>query len=130
MPSTSRIRLQIAAADKVLITGYPKSGKTELSTSLTRPVIHLDGFLERYGGEKLAAEQATKYLKTQAEWVAEGCMGYRMLNLGLEPNLIVLCLNIFGHGPWEKLIKGQDTLWDRYIGDSVPAVPTIIHYDG
>jgi len=124
--STVRTLRRIGALDKVLIIGYPHTGKTTLSARLIRPVLHLDGYVEKYDSERLAAEQAMKFFK-QSQWVAEGCLGFRLLTKGLDPDLIVFCTKTIGHGKWEMLIPGQKTMWRRYLGDQDHQVDIIYH---
>ncbi len=121
MPKTSRVRFKIGSMDKVLILGHPHTGKTTLSTTLTRPVLHLDGYILRYESDRTAAEQAVKYLDSQEKWVAEGCLGYRMLGRGLEPYLVVMCVKQWEHGPWDKLVPGQRTMFARYLASNPAA---------
>ena len=128
MPNRLRLHLMIGKADKVLILGHPHTGKTTLSTGLDRPVTHLDGYLARYGREVMAVEQALKFFKQQSQWVAEGCLGYRLLDKGLEPDLIVMCTEVFEHGEWDKLVAGQETMFMRYLATNPEVV--MVDYRG
>jgi len=119
---------KFAVFNKILIIGYPNSGKTTLFEELTA----LPEFSQHF---KLQTDDYKEYpyveqlyiimdeLGTREKWIVEGIQGYRLLrkyiqteDYDLKPEAIIICESEV-HVPDHKhdnMIKGLDKIWEDY----------------
>ena len=126
---------------KILIIGYPNSGKSTLFETLrkidengARIFLQTDDFKKYEYREQLY--MIIDELDGHKNWIVEGIQGYRllrkyiqMLKAELKPDQIIICESQT-RVPDEKhdrMCKGLDTIWEDY-NDLEKDLPDITYY--
>ena len=127
--------------NKILIIGYPNSGKTTLFETLRkidmnsdRFYLHTDDFKQYEYREQLYL--IIDELNGHKNYLIEGIQGYRllrkyiqMLKAELRPDLIIVCESE-SRTPdpkHDRMCKGLDKIWEDYC-DLEKNLPDIVHY--
>ncbi|MBN1605858.1 MAG: hypothetical protein JW940_04460 [Polyangiaceae bacterium] len=107
----------LAAHDRVMILGYPGSGKTTLAEAVTdRPVLHLD-YVQEVRWSTQWIHKATLFAMHHRRWLIEGTMGYRLVRTWLSfggplPERIILLLqNQSPQAKHDSFCRGLETVW-------------------
>jgi hypothetical protein len=127
--------------NKILIIGYPNSGKTTLFEMLRnidekpdRFYLHTDDFKEYEYKEQLY--MIIDELDGHDSYIIEGIQGYRLLRkyvelekAELKPDLIVICESETRtpDPKHDRMCKGLDKIWEDY-NDLEKNLPNIIYY--
>lgn len=130
-----------AVFDKVLIIGYPNSGKTTLFEKLAEMpefkhhfTIQTDDYKEFPYTDQLYI--IMENLRGHETWLVEGIQGYRLLrkyiqneDYDLKPNLILICETETRtpDSKHDRMIKGLEKIWNDYV-DLEKDLPTIKFY--
>ena len=128
--------------NKIIIIGYPNSGKTSLFETFRkidenpdRFYLQTDDFKEYDYRDQLYMIIAD--LDGHKNWLAEGIQGYRLLRkyiqletYELKPDLIIICESEsrIPDPKHDRMCKGLDKIWDDY-NDLEKNVPNIIYYN-
>jgi len=142
-PNENFIKL-ISEHKKILIIGYPGSGKTELTKVLkTRSefkgyiFVELDDY-EPFGYKDslYAAMGDVEEFHKDARWIVEGVIGYRYLRKieqlrmqKIKPDCIITCLTKRPLKPKHvTMVKGLRKIWNEYVQIRTH-VPTQLEYE-
>lgn len=81
---------EIEKYNKIVVIGYPKSGKTitsnKISKMLNYEVIHTDDYINIYSWADQPIE-LIKIIKEKEKYIIEGVQGYRVLRTGAKLNI-------------------------------------------
>jgi len=115
--------------NRIIIIGYPKSGKTTLFKTLssydeskTYYLLQTDDYIGKHSYKQTLYE-IIEDLKGKKKYIVEGIQGYRLLRkiselnlLDMKPDLIINCIT---DRPIQqkhlKQIKGLNTIWNQYL---------------
>ena len=110
---------------KILIIGYPKTGKTTLSAKIAAEnpgcaLVHTDSYISLPYREQLYALMDD--LRGMKTWVVEGIQGYRLLRKiaerrdeDLRPSRIIICQRADLPEKYLKQAKGLRKVWEDYV---------------
>lgn len=129
--------------DKILIIGYPKSGKSTLFELLVAQEespehfhLHTDDYKEYPYVEQLYL--IMDELRDKERWIVEGIQGYRLLRKYAQlnddtfrPDLIIIVKNISIDPKHERMVKGLTTIWNGYaeIEHNMPERILYVRYE-
>ena len=126
---------------KILIIGYPNSGKTTLFLKLSKIDTNSDRYYYHTDDYKKYEYKEQLYilmdeLKGVENWIVEGIQGYRLLRKYAEledpeyrPDLIIICESETRtpDPKHDRMCKGLDKIWEDY-NDLEKNLPDIVYY--
>lgn len=119
---------EIFKYNRIIIIGYPKSGKSTLFNKITSRteskdyyLLQTDDYIKNYSYED-ALYKIIEDLKGENKYIVEGIQGYRLLRkicqlnlVDMKPELIINCKT---DRPIQekhiRQIKGLETIWRQY----------------
>jgi len=127
---------QVKKNKKILVIGYPLSGKTTLVKSWNvkdRLVVHTDDYIPAYGYEE-ALYKILSHINFVDTYVVEGVQGYRILRKlseyhALQPDLVIICRSTQACLPKHRTFrKNLDTVFRKYQEHTKELPRFHIHY--
>lgn len=134
--------INLSGKNRIVIIGYPRSGKTTLFKHLVDSGEFDDFWVSSLDDYKIHGYAQALYvmledLKGKDKYLVEGILGYRLLRklaqrglVDLKPDVIIVCSR--DEAPLAKHLtmrKSLDTIWKNYLMIE-KEVPVIIKFKG